>query len=335
MAICIIALLNSCKKDEGLISPPATGGELPSHFPEPIYPWEISKTGNARFVLGRKMFYDETLSLDSSISCSSCHKSMAAFSDPGRSISLGVEGRSGVRNAPALFNLAWKPSMLWDGGVVNLEFQPVAPITDTNEMHMQIKDVISRLQNNPEYPALFQNAFGSSEIKSQKMLLAFARFLSALVSAESAYDKYILGDEHALNANEKKGLELFRQNCNSCHTEPLFSDFSFRNNGIAVNAIDSGRVRITLLTQDRNKFQIPSLRNIGFSAPYMHDGRFNNLEEVINHYSSPQNYSPGADELLPQTELSMEEKEQLKAFLLSLSDYNFVNNQGFANPDYQ
>ncbi|MEZ5173362.1 MAG: cytochrome-c peroxidase [Bacteroidia bacterium] len=199
-ALILIAGLISCGKDEAVIPPPVSGGGAPSHFPAPVYPISSSQVENAKFELGRKMFYDENLSLDRTISCSSCHKTMAAFSDPGRSTSLGVGGKTGVRNAPALFNLAWKPSMMWDGGVVNLEFQPVAPLTDTNEMHMQIKDVVLRLQEKPEYSDLFQKAFGNSEINSQRMLLAFARFLSALISAGSV--------RHYLHSGESECIKF-------------------------------------------------------------------------------------------------------------------------------
>jgi cytochrome c peroxidase len=244
--------------------------------------------------------------------------------------STGVFGETGIRNAPALYNLAWKPAFMWDGGIVHLEFQPLAPLTDQKEMAMSIPLVLERIKQNDEYISLFFDASGSTEISSQLVFQAFARFLASLVSDDSNYDQFIRGNANALSNSELKGLKLFRKLCESCHKEPLFSDFSFRNNGIEPLASDSGRVRITLLPQDRFKFLVPSLRNIGFSAPYMHDGRFKTLDEVIEHYASHEYYSGGADEKLPRQTISADEKEALKAFLLSLNDYSFVNNKAFS-----
>jgi cytochrome c peroxidase len=331
----ILVGLISCSKEDKQNSPPLLGGEFPSYFPAPVYPFDLSSRGDQRFELGKKLFFDTNLSLDSTISCASCHKSAGAFSDPGNAVSEGIFGRVGLRNAPALFNLAWKPSMMWDGGIIHLEFQPLAPLTDPNEMAVDLSLLVDRLNLDQEYKSLFEKAYGSSEITSQKIFLSFARYLSSLVSAGSAYDQFVQGDASALTGDELLGLKIFRQHCESCHKEPLFSDFSFRNNGIEASSTDSGRARITLLPQDRNKFIVPSLRNIGFSAPYMHDGRFNTLEEVINHYSSHENYQAGFDADLPLQNLSNQEKEALKAFLLSLNDYTFVNNPGFGNPNFQ
>jgi len=331
----LLISLVSCTKENRNISSPAKGGEPPFYFPAPVYNFDLSAKGDSRFELGRKLFFDTRLSFDSSISCASCHKPAGAFSDPGNDVSKGIYGRLGVRNAPALYNLAWKPAMMWDGGIIHLEFQPLAPITDPKEMAVDLADLIDRLNLDQEYRKLFERAFDSPEITSQMVFLSFARYLSALISSGSAYDHYIQGNASALTGEELQGLKIFRQHCESCHREPLFSDFSFRNNGIEALSTDSGRVRITLQPQDRFKFLVPSLRNVGFSAPYMHDGRFNSLDDVINHYASHENYHPGSDTDLPREYLSSQDKEALKAFLLSLNDYTFVNNPSFGNPDFQ
>jgi cytochrome c peroxidase len=238
----------------------------------------------------------------------------------------------GVRNSPGLFNLAWNTSFMWDGGINHIEIMSLAPLTDPNEMNMDMGELLQKLSSIPEYPNLFNKAFGSAEITDQRLFYALTQFMVMLVSSESKYDKYIKG-EISLSSDEQAGLELFNQHCATCHSSPLLTDYSFRNNGLSLHPDDIGRERITLNSADRGKFKVPSLRNIALTFPYMHDGRFSTLEEVIDHYRIGIVESETIDPLLANgISLSSSEKEKLITFLHTLSDQSFRSNQLFKNP---
>jgi cytochrome c peroxidase len=302
------------------------GFKTPTHFPEPHYKFENNKQTYDRFDLGRDLFYDPILSLDSSISCASCHTQTHGFADHNVNLSLGVNGTPGKRNSPALSNLAWYPSFMWDGGVNHIEIFSFAPITNPLEMHEDVGNVVNKLNSIPEYKAKFKKAYGNENVTDQHLLKALAQFMAMMISADSKYDKFILGTA-SFNSSESAGYELFQQYCASCHQEPLTTDFSFRNNGIDATFTDLGRALITLDSNDEGKFRVPSLRNITLTYPYMHDGRFFTLSQVLDHYSNGVNSSSTLDPSLGSGfNFTQQQKNDIINFLYTLTDQNYLSN---------
>lgn len=283
------------------------------------------------FQLGKKLFYDGRLSRDGQTSCGSCHQQFAAFSTYDHDLSHGVENSFTTRNAPALFNLAWMPSMHWDGGINHIEVQPLSPITMHNEMGETLEHVLIKIKGDPDYRRYFKAAFGDTAISSKRMLKALAQFTGSLISSDSRYDKW-KRNQIKFTAIEEKGYSLYKQFCAACHTEPLFTDHSFRNNGLTLNRFaDAGRQRITLLAADSLKFKVPSLRNVQYTGPYMHDGRFYDLYKVIDHYTGIDTTQPLPDPLLKRgIHITDKEKQQLVYFLYTLTDTSFTKNKRFA-----
>lgn len=304
------------------------GFKKPENFPEPVYKKEVTDAG---FQLGRKIFYEPRLSRNNTVSCGSCHIQSAAFTHHGHDISHGIDDRLGLRNASPIMNMAWNPTFMWDGGVFDLDLQPIVPITNVVEMDETIENVLNKLRNHPQYPELFRKAYGTPEITSAKMLKALSQFMVMLVSANSKYDSVIL-KKTIFTTAEDQGYKVFQQKCSSCHQEPLFTDHSFRNNGIGPGpANDEGRGPITLNPADKYKFKVPSLRNLAYTAPYMHDGRFYSLDAVLNHYTSEVKDMPTLDPLLKKgIALTEEERTQIKAFLNTLNDKIFITDKRFA-----
>lgn len=300
----------------------------PSSFPPVAYSNADNPITENGIALGRELFYDEILSLDSSISCASCHVQSSAFSDPGLSFSYGVDGKIGKRNSPALFNLAWSPNYMWDGGINHLDVMPLAPITDSLEMHLPMAEAIARLQASAKYKQLFKNAFQSDSITSQSVFYALSQFMVTMVSSESKYDLQL----NQFSEDEQRGYQLFTTHCASCHQEPLFTDFSFANNGIDSVYTDLGRGRITLNSDDNGKFKVPSLRNVELTYPYMHDGRFTTLAEVINHYSEGVKTASVDSRISGPLHLTQSEKDYMLAFILTLTDWSYVSDSKFAKP---
>lgn len=309
---------------------------IPKGFPKPIYLFKNNKITPAGFVLGRKLFYDPILSKDSTISCGSCHQQFAAFSHIDHGLAHGIGGRIGKRNVPALQNLIWNKEFMWDGGINHLEVQAIAPITHKDEMDENLDHVIVKLNQRNDYRIAFYKAFKDSTVTSEKMLKSLTQFMGLMISANSRYDKYILG-KASFSKEEKKGLALFRSNCASCHKEPLFSDNTFKSNGIPVNTIlnDMGRYKITGIESDKYKFKVPSLRNIELTFPYMHDGRFKNLTDVLNFYRDSTKHSVYSDPLIHKlSNLSKDDMKLIHAFLLTLTDKTFVYDRRFADPNF-
>jgi cytochrome c peroxidase len=263
--------------------------------------------------LGRILFYDPILSKDNSISCASCHSSYNAFSHTDHDLSHGINDIIGTRNAPALFNLAWQKEFMWDGAINHIDMQALAPISHPGEMGSSINEVVLKLNASNEYKALFQKAFGEKTITGARVLKALTQFQLTLVSANAKYDKVNMGKE-TFTPQENNGYNLFKKNCNTCHQEPLFSTYQFANNGLSVDTTlnDYGRWQVTGQTKDSLHFKIPSVRNLSYSYPYMHDGRFKTLREVLNHYTTQ------------KLMLSSNEKADIIAFLLTLNDTDFV-----------
>ncbi|MEO0333199.1 MAG: cytochrome c peroxidase [Bacteroidota bacterium] len=331
-------LLFSCQSegDEGLMET-TYRFEKPANFPEPTYTFENNPVTPEGFRLGRRLFFDPLLSRDGSVSCSSCHQQGLAFADgPQHPFSVGVDNQLGIRNAPPLVNLAFKQEFFWDGGVTHLDFVPTNAIENELELDETLANVVDKLNQHPEYPALFKRAFRVDTITSPYMLHAFSQFMVMMISANSKYDKYVRNEGETLTTQELQGMRLFEEKCEACHSGELFSDFSFRNNGISSTFSDEGRARITEHPSDVGKFRVPSLRNIGRTAPYMHNARFKTLEEVLAHYASGVVESLTLDPLLqtgtrlgiPMTE---EEQAQIIAFLETLTDYEFIADERFQN----
>lgn len=305
----------------------------PSHFPKAVYNFEGNPLTRDGFELGRTLFYEKGLSRGGQVSCGSCHAQVHAFADHSARFSTGVDGRIGRRNAPGLSNLAWHSSFLADGGVNHLEVMPLAPISDHREMDMELNELIDFLRADERYPKLFAKAFGTELIDSQRLLFALAQFQGMIVSSNSRYDDYLLG-KSALNAQELRGEALFTAHCASCHSGALQSDFSFRNNGLDTVFSDRGRAEITLDESDVGKFKVPSLRNAEWTYPYMHDGRFWTLEDVLEHYAAGIQSSPSLDPSLPVggIALSLVDQADLIVFIKTLSDETLLRDRRFSEP---
>ncbi|TND10042.1 MAG: cytochrome c peroxidase [Bacteroidetes bacterium] len=307
---------------------------VPSNFPQPVYNFANNTVSEAGFKLGRKLFYDPILSRDNSTSCASCHQQASAFAHTEHRFSHGINDQLGNRNAPPVYNMAWLPYFMWDGGINHIESQPSGPITNPIEMDESLGNVIAKLSATPAYRAMFTDAFGDDTITTQRMFRAMAQFMGMMVSANSRYDKYMRGETGGeMNAQELSGLSLFRQKCASCHTEPLFSDYAFRNNGLAADPTinDSGRTHITQNPADMYKFKTPSLRNIELTTPYMHDGRFITLDQALNHYTSGVVAGPTLDPLLADgIPMTAQEKADIITFLKTLTDISFTIDHRFS-----
>lgn len=307
---------------------------VPQGFPSPGYNFTASPVTQEGFDLGRKLFYDGRLSKDGNFPCASCHQQFAAFATYEHDFSHGFDNQFTTRNAPGLFNLAWQATLHWDGGINHLEVQPLAPITAPNEMAEDITRVVEKLKLDEKYKTMFRAAFGTDEINSQRMMKALAQFMVMMTSANSKYDKMKRG-EATFNSAEQAGYVTFQSKCASCHKEPMFTDFSFRNNGLTINSFlkDYGRMRITNNAADSLKFKVPSLRNVYETYPYMHDGRFWNLTQVLDHYSTGIQNSSTLDPLLAnKIPLTATEKFNLIYFLGTLTDTSFTKDKRFSQP---
>lgn len=310
---------------------------LPKGFPKPNYNFKKNKITPNGFVLGRQLFYDPILSLDSTISCGSCHQQYAAFAHIDHSLSHGVGSRIGLRNVSALQNLIWNERFMWDGGINHIEIQAIAPITNQVEMAETLENVINKLNKQKHYRIAFFNAFGDSTITSEKMLKSLTQFMGLMISSNSRYDKYIEGKETFSN-QEKNGLKLFKSNCATCHTEPLFTNNSFTSNGIKPNPRlnDKGKAQITGIESDNYKFKVPSLRNISLTYPYMHDGRHKSLIDVLNFYNDSSQHSNYTDPLVNNIQkLSKDDINDIISFLNTLTDKSFIYDRRFADPNHK
>jgi cytochrome c peroxidase len=340
-----IFLLMSCSsKEEEIYTPIPYKLKVPQLFANkliaPVIPTSNPLTEEG-VALGKKLFFDKILSGDETQSCATCHDPQKAFTD-NKQFSDGIDGDFGNRNSMPLFNLAWNFDELftWDGKEFGLEKQAFEPVTNPIEMHANWAVVATKLEQDSEYPTLFLQAFGTSKIDSTLVTRALAQFERTIISGNSKFDKFLRG-ETTLTSEEQNGFDVFmdegRGDCFHCHgsnNNPLWTDNKFHNNGLDALFSDLGLGKITGDPTDNGKFKSPSIRNLAFTAPYMHDGRFNTLEEVINHYSEGLKPSPSIDPLMKSVNqggvgLTAKDKADLKTFLLSLSDFNFINNLDF------
>jgi cytochrome c peroxidase len=315
------------------------GATQPRNFPAMTYTLAKNLPDRATFELGRALFYDPRLSSSGTVSCASCHQQSRAFTD-GRALAVGVDGRRSPRNAPALQNLRWRSSFMADGGVHGLELQTLAPLTSPAEMNMPLATALLKLNADPTYRQRFAAIYGPGNIDTPQFLRALVQFTAALTSANSRYDQYVRHETGAtLTPIELRGHALFAVKCGSCHAGELFSDNSFRNNGLDTHfPVDSGRAHITLRPTDAGRFAVPSLRNIARTAPYMHDGRFATLPQVLAHYTHGVRPSRTLDPLLRQPSgrlgiaLTKSQQVNLLAFLNTLTDTSFLTDKRLAAP---
>ncbi|MEE2700401.1 MAG: cytochrome c peroxidase [Bacteroidota bacterium] len=307
---------------------------IPEGFPDMDIPDNNPMTVEG-VELGKKLFHDPILSRDGSQSCASCHLQASSFSDPNR-FSTGIDGVQGSRNASAIINLGWMNSFNWDGSASTLEEQGFEPVINPIEMNNTWHNVENTLNADATYKELFRKAFNIQKIDSTHVVMAIAQFERTLISANSRYDKY-LRQELQLTPSELNGFVIFNTetgDCFHCHGPHKFMDNSFHNNALDIEPfLDIGLAKVTGVHSDNGKFKTPTLRNIEFSAPYMHDGRFATLEEVVEHYNSGGHFSSTVDPLMKKLgvglQLTNQQKQDLITFLKALSDTEFINNPDF------
>lgn len=313
---------------------------IPPGVPKPQLPEDNPLTEEG-IALGARLFHDPMLSADSTMSCASCHLADLSMTD-GKAVSRGIGGQQGRRSAMPLVNLAFnKEGFFWDGRVMTLEEQALLPVEDTIELHNTWDRVVEQLRKHPTYPPAFRKAFGIknvSEIDKFLAVKAIAQYERTLISANSRYDSVEMGLT-TFTEDEQAGHDIFFDEretlpdaeCGHCHNIPLMTTNEFLNNGIEKAATtadfsDKGRGAVTGSPFDNGKFRVPSLRNVELTAPYMHDGRFATLEEVIEHYNSGGHQSPTISPLIRPLNLDEIQKRQLIAFLMTLTDLKFVEN---------
>lgn len=313
---------------------------IPANLQKPMPIPEHNPMTEEGVALGKKLFYDPQLSANNLISCASCHLPALSFSD-GKALSkAGVSGKSLSRHVPQLTNVGWNEALFWDGGAKNLESMVFGPLTHPDEMGENLDILVQDLQKDTAYLSLFKDAFNVDSIQSALIARALAQYMRTLVSADSRYDQFVRGEGDKLNAKELKGLSLFKAKCGGCHTfgggKDFFTDFSYHNNGLDTvfsqkeERIAMGRFRVSFDSTQMGAYKTPTLRNIALTAPYMHDGRFHTLQEVMDHYSDNMQASPYVDTVFlspsGQIGISMneDEKETIISFLYTLSDQKFL-----------
>lgn len=333
LVILLVFFSFSCTNKEGELSPSLFS--QPENFDKPVYDFSRNQITKEGFELGRKLFYEPMLSRDNTISCGSCHIQSAAFTHHGHDVSHGVDDRLGTRNPISLINLAWSKSFFWDGGVFDLDLTSVPAITSAAEMDETVPNVIQKLRKHNQYPGLFKRAFGTEEITDERFFKALSQFMLTLVSTNSKYDRVSRNEPgFFFTEEEKAGHIFFKKNCASCHSEPTFTNNDYRNNGLQpIHYNDLGRYEVTLNSEDKYKFKIPTLRNLSYTGPYMHDGRFLTLDRVMEHYRSGMVNTGTLDSAFVKTNgitMTDTDKSNLLAFLKTLNDPDFVRNPLYA-----
>ena len=350
----LIVVIQSCKDDDASEPTKVTLDETPYILEYGSLPPPKIANDNPLTVqgvkLGRMLFYEKMMSKDGSMACASCHLQEFAFSDTAQ-FSIGVEGKPGGRQAMAVFNMAWNENeFFWDGRAHLVRDQSLGPIQDPLEMNETLENVIAKLSASQTYKDQFTRAFGSNEVTSEKMSLAMEQFMNSIVSYQSLFDQY-LDDSTVLNESQKRGEKLFfgeyneffpdesGADCAHCHSGANFENDKYANNGLDADAdfTDIGREEVTKNAKDKAAFKITSLRNIALTPPYMHDGRFSTLEEVVEHYNNGLKASSSLDPALEQTRgtglrLTVQDKTDLVNFLKTLTDTDLTTNPDYASP---
>jgi cytochrome c peroxidase len=309
---------------------------VPKNWSKPAYNFSKNPLTKSKIELGRALFYDPILSRNNTISCASCHSQYNAFAHSDHKLSHGIEDKIGTRNAPAISNLAWSKVFMWDGSVHHLDAQAIAPMSNPIEMDEKIDHVVTKLQQSKIYPKLFQKSFGDTIVTGERTLKAISQFMLTLISANSKYDKVMRKEKgFQFTESENKGYTLFKNNCALCHKEPLFTNHSFENNGLKPDSLlmDLGRMKITRKIKDSLLFKVPSLRNVEVTYPYMHDGRYPNLQMVLYHYTENIHASKTLSKTLQKPiHLSEKDKGDLINFLNTLTDEEFLRNKKHSFP---
>jgi cytochrome c peroxidase len=348
IAAAAFVLLSAAIRRSGETGPTPYPLSYPAYFGNRVNIPDDNPLTMEGVALGRRLFYDRQLSANNTVSCGSCHQQAHAFADT-RSFSLGFDGTPTRRNAMSLCNLLWVRHFFWDGRAGSLEAQAVTPLTDPHEMGQPLDSTVAKLRGEPGLPSLFASAYGSDTITADRVVKAIAQFERALISDRSRYDRYIRG-EYQPTAGERRGLSLFYSNngpsqvvrgagCGNCHSGPKVFNETYHNNGLDSIPADPGRSGVTGMEYDRGRFRVVTLRNIALTAPYMHDGRFGSLSEVLDHYSEHILAGPTLSPSLRDTlnrpvnlRLTVAEKADLLAFLQMLTDSDFITDPHFADP---
>ena len=337
-ALLLLSLVGCASDSESEYQNIPIAYQVPSNFPPMAYNMANNPLTEKGFELGKKIFYDGRLASDGVVSCGFCHIQADAFTHHGHNFSHGVGEAIGTRNAQPIQNMAFQTQFMWDGAADHIELVSMIPIASEIEMNGDFSAIIAMMKNDANYRKLYKQAFENSEINAENMLKALAQFMTMLTSSNSKFDKYRRNEPGGtLTQDELEGYQIFNQKCASCHATDLFTDNSFRNNGLAINPAinDLGRYRVTENEQDKYKFKVPSLRNIEKTAPYMHDGRLFTLEAVLNHYASGVVHSQNLDPILNNNgtlgiSLTAAEKSKIIAFLKTLTDHQFLTDRRFA-----
>lgn len=338
--VLLVFMLMSCSADEVYEDIPTDSLfplEIPANFPSVKQDISNNMPTQNGVALGRKLFYDPRLSRNNTISCAFCHEQQSAFTHHGHGLSHGIDNLTGTRNAPSVQNMIFQTEYFYDGASNSIQMLSIVPIHNLVEMDENFPAIIAKLKQDPTYVKMFQSAFSNGEVSSANMLNALAQFMTIMISADSKYDKYVRNELGGDFTNQElQGLALFENNCAACHATDIFTDNSFRNNGLPPNSKldDLGREHVTGFSQDRYKFKVPSLRNVALTAPYMHDGRFGSLQSVLNFYTDGVQNKPNLDPLMQQHQklgipLTPQEKEALIVFLKTLTDEAFITNPLF------
>lgn len=335
VTILFIMLYGGCKSDSGPVTPiPPVSFLPPKDFPAMEFPNDNPYT-EQKAELGRYLFYDKRFSRDSSVSCGTCHKAEFAFSDSGNAFSKGFHGLLGTRNSPSLTNTGYNTSYFWDGTVLTLEKQALAPIINPVEMNMDTDTLLIRLRTDAVYAPLFTSAWGSPEITLERVTKSIATFQRTLVSGSSPFDDWNRGKTDAISVSAQRGYDLFfgeEGDCFHCHASYNFTDNMFHNNATELFPSDEGRYRMTNDPADKGKFRTPTLRNIALTPPYMHDGKFQTLEQVLIHYNSGGKTTDNKDILMRPLGLSEQDRSDIIEFLRSLTDRKFTSAASLQDP---
>ena len=327
---------DSCKKTDVHTFPKPTpiSFTVPPGFPQPVYDFQDNPLTEQGFALGKKLFHDHILSANLDVSCSSCHQQHAGYTTFDHDLGHGTNHQHTSRNVPGIFNMVWQQEFQWDGSVAHLADQPLTCMMAPEKMGEQVSTVVAKLDTSADYRRMFGAAFGDETITGDRIAKALTQFVASLVSAGAKYD-LVKSGQASFNASEQNGYDLFQAKCSSCHAEPLFTDLSYRNVGLALDPyhLDFGRMRVTQNAADSLKFKVPSLRNVALTAYYTHDGRFEAISEMLDHYSGGVINGPTTDPLVrDQIPLTSLEKFYLQEFLFTLTDSAFVNDPRFDEP---
>lgn len=329
-------IVGACNKSDSdkRFSPSPKEFFVPQNFPEPAYDFAANPTTEQGFQLGRKLFWDNRLSELADVSCGSCHQQVAAFTTFDHDLGHGTNHQHTRRNVPSLFNLAWHRAFEWDGRITSLHDQCTQCLSATEKMGGKMESLLVRLKGDPTYKKMFGEAFVGGDITAENVSRALAQFVVMLTSANARYDQFKAG-KIAFNSAEENGYTIFKSKCATCHTEPLFTDLTFRNNGLPENPShpDRGRMEVSGNTNDAYKFKVPSLRNIGVTGYYGHDGRFPAFSQMLKHYTNGIVQTETLDpELKSGIALSEVEQFYLQEFLFTLTDSSLINNSEFGMP---